>query len=142
MIPLYNDPFGKTGKSNPFIKADKALGKKLGLISGRTGKKEKGRDSRRSFNRTQQNEIWDNQHGKCAGSHCKHSRLLRSATHYDHIIPHEKGGRTEVSNGQALCATCHSIKTNKDRLEKVDKKRKPRNNPIFGGSFNSIKFNV
>ena len=81
------------------------------------------RDTRRAFTQSQKSEIWDNQKGKCAGSHCGHRHLLRGATHYDHIIPWERGGRTVVSNGQALCATCHSMKSNKDTLKKVDKKR-------------------
>ncbi|MFA6330358.1 MAG: HNH endonuclease [Candidatus Micrarchaeia archaeon] len=95
-------------------------------------KKEPERDPRRNFSQTQKNEIWDRQRGRCAGSHCEQSTLLRSATHYDHIIPWEIGGRTIVSNGQALCTTCHSLKTHKDRLKKIDKKRKPRNQYELG----------
>jgi hypothetical protein len=99
-------------------------------------KKEVERDTRRTFSQTQKNEIWDRQKGKCAGSHCEHKPLLRSATHYDHIIPWEKGGKTVVSNGQALCPTCHTLKSQKDRLKKVDKQRKSKkgNQNLFGGS--------
>lgn len=90
-------------------------------IFGTSAKKE--RDERRSFNRSEQNEIWDRQKGRCVGKHCRHSLLRRSAVHYDHIKPWELGGKTIPSNGQALCPTCHSIKTNKDRLKKQAKAR-------------------
>lgn len=94
--------------------------------------KEVERDTRRSFSQSQRNDIWDKQNGKCA--RCKNP-LKRASTHYDHITPWERGGRTEVKNGQALCANCHSEKTNKDRLKKVDKKRKSRNtNPSFSNN--------
>ena len=90
---------------------------------GKTGTygNEKNRDERRSFNRTQQSKIWEKQHGKCAK--CKKS-LKPSSTHYDHIKPWEKGGKTVVENGQAICASCHSEKTRDDRLKTVDKKRR------------------
>ena len=91
---------------------------------GWSSKREKERDTRRAFSQSQKSEIWDRQKGICRGSHCGHSQLLRAATHYDHIKPHEDGGKTIVKNGQALCATCHALKSNKDRLKKVDKKRK------------------
>ena len=95
---------------------------------GWSSQREKERDTRRAFSQSQKNEIWDRQKGKCKGSHCRHSQLLRGATHYDHIKPHEDGGKTTVKNGQALCATCHALKSNKDRLKKVDKKRKKKTN--------------
>lgn len=84
---------------------------------------ENDKDTRRSFTQTQKNEICDRQNNKCAK--CR-DPLLRSATHYDHKIPWEKGGKTEVNNGQALCAICHSIKNNKDRLKKIDSIRKTK----------------
>ena len=31
----------------------------------------------------------------------------------DHVIPYDKGGQTEVWNGQALCVSCNSKKSNK-----------------------------
>ncbi len=116
------DIFGNKIKGNPF-----------GLELGSSSKKIE-KDSRRSFTQSQKNEIWDRQGGRCAK--CD-KPLKRAATHYDHKIPHEKGGKTEVKNGQALCANCHSIKSNKDRLKKVDIKRKPKSNVPFG--FGEIK---
>ena len=106
------------------------------VLGGQKSSKSKSnkRDTRRSFSRDQQAEIWDRQNGKCAGSYCKHSRLLRGATHFDHIIPWEKGGKTVVSNGQALCPTCHEKKSRRDRLKTIDKTRKTRrdNGGILG----------
>jgi 5-methylcytosine-specific restriction endonuclease McrA len=96
---------------------------------GTPSRKKSDRDTRRAFTTTQKNEICDKQNNKCAK--CG-KPLLRSATHYDHKTPWEKGGKTEVKNGQALCATCHSIKNNKDRLKKVDKKRKSKSGDVSG----------
>lgn len=52
----------------------------------------------------------------------------------------EDNGKTIVSNGQALCPTCHTLKTKKDRLRKIDKKRtsskKPKN--YSGINFDNI----
>lgn len=38
--------------------------------------------------------------------------LSPSGWHADHIVPHSKGGATDVLNGQALCATCNLKKGN------------------------------
>ena len=100
------------------------------------------RDAKRSFTGSQKAAIWDNQKGRCA--RCK-ERLMRAAVHYDHKKPWELGGRTTVSNGQALCPNCHAVKTNEDRLKRTDKtatsskrrkatmkKRSRRSNDPFG----------
>jgi len=45
---------------------------------------------------------------------CKAVGVVKSATHADHIIPH-RGNKTlfwDKNNWQALCANCHSKKTN------------------------------
>lgn len=85
------------------------------------------RDSRRAFNETEKAEIWDNQDGYCAG--CG-EKLERRATHYDHKIPWEEGGKTNVKNGQALCANCHAKKSHKDRLQKIEKITKSSETPL------------
>ena len=83
--------------------------------------KTKKRDSRRSFTRTQKNEILYQQDNKCAKCHKK---LDPRATEFDHKKPWAAGGRTVTVNGRALCANCHKIVTHKTRLKQVDKKRK------------------
>lgn len=115
----------KKNKSNSFGIDFSADTFGIGMNNSRK-QKETERDTRRTFSPTQRNEIWDKQKGKCAGAHCRHASLLRSATHFDHIIPWEKGGKTVVSNGQAFCPTCHTLKSQKDRLRNVDKKRKTK----------------
>lgn len=81
------------------------------------------KDSRRSFSPTQKKEILYQQDGKCARCHKK---LDPRATHFHHEKPWASGGRTKVVNGRALCADCHEIISHKDRLKRIDKKRKPK----------------
>ena len=84
------------------------------------GKKKKERDTRRTFAKSQQNEILYQQDNRCAKCHKK---LDPRATQFDHKKPWASGGRTIRANGRALCSSCHSIITHEDRLKKVDKKR-------------------
>lgn len=87
------------------------------------------RDSRRSFSPTQKKEILYQQDYKCAKCHKK---LDPRATHYHHKKPWAFGGRTKVVNGRALCADCHEITSHKDRLKRIDRKRKTKEfNPLF-----------
>lgn len=79
------------------------------------------RDYRRSFTRTQKNEIWAQQKGKCAKCH---KPLDPRTVEYDHGRPWSAGGKTTVKNGRALCPGCHKLKTHKERLKKVEKKKK------------------
>jgi len=81
------------------------------------------RDSRRSFLSTQRKEILYQQDNKCAKCH---EKLDPRAIHFHHIKPWSSGGRTITQNGAALCPKCHEILTHKERLRKVDKKRKKR----------------
>lgn len=99
-------------------------------------KKDK-RDSRRTFSRTQKAEIWAQQNGKCAGTNCGHRKLDMRTVEYDHVKPWADRGRTIAQNGAALCPECHKLKTHKERLKKVDKKRKQSNEPF--GAFNLPK---
>lgn len=85
------------------------------------------KDSRRAFTKTQQKQILSQQDHKCARCHKK----LDIAIHFHHAKPWSSGGRTIVQNGRALCANCHEIISHKDRLKRVDKKRKPRNTNPF-----------
>lgn len=106
-------------QKNPFI----------GL--GSTRNKDADRDSRRTFNQTQKNEIWAQQNGKCANCH---NGLDPRTTEYDHVKPWADKGKTIIVNGAALCANCHKLKSHKDRIKKVDKKRpKKEDGGLFGG---------
>jgi len=75
----------------------------------------KKRDKKRNFSQSIKNLVWAKQEGKCL--RCK-EQLSPISTHYDHIKAWEDGGESNETNCQALCANCHSIKTNEDRLKK------------------------
>jgi hypothetical protein len=86
------------------------------------------RDKNRSFGRTQRNEIWAQQKGKCAKCH---KTLDPRTVEYDHGKAWSAGGRTLVKNGRALCPTCHKLKTHSQRLKKVESKKRTRTNNPF-----------
>lgn len=87
------------------------------------------KDTRRSFSSTQRKEILHQQDNKCAKCH---EKLDPRAIHFHHIKPWSSGGRTMTQNEAALCPKCHEILTHKERLKRVDKKRKPRGiSPLF-----------
>jgi 5-methylcytosine-specific restriction endonuclease McrA len=88
------------------------------------GEKSK-RDTRRAFTPTQKKEILYQQNNKCAKCH---KPLDPRAIHFHHIKPWSSGGRTITVNGAALCPTCHEIITHKERLKKVDKKKRKSSN--------------
>ena len=85
--------------------------------------KEKNRDKRRKFTRSQEKEIWDRQHGYC---HKCEKKLRQTATHYHHIKPWSQGGKTIINNGQALCTDCHNRETNKNIVKKVELKSRTK----------------
>ena len=126
ILGIIYDIFGNKIKKNNSI----------GLNSiWRTTKSHK-KDPRRQISKSEKNEVWERQHGKCARCH---KQLIPSTTHYDHIKPYGKGGETDTSNIQALCANCHAKKTNEDRVKEIKKKiahKKEREeywiNPITG----------
>ena len=98
---------------------------------GKTSK----RDTRRAFTPTQKKEILYQQNNKCAKCH---KPLDPRAVHFHHIKPWSSGGRTITVNGAALCPTCHEIITHKERLKKVDKKKRKSSN-VFDLSKVSLK---
>lgn len=131
---MFEDPFKpQRGRknSNPF---GGSLDFGLGL------KKTTERDTRRSFTKTQKNQIWAQQNGKCAK--CKKSLDPRTVE-YDHKKGWADKGQTVVVNGQALCANCHKIKTHNSRLKKIEKKpskpKSPFGESIFGSSTKNKK---
>lgn len=106
-------------RKNPFeIKPIKIEPIDLGF-----GPKKSKRDSRRAFTRTQKNEILAQQKGKCA---ICHKPLDQRTVEYDHGRAWSAGGPTKVKNGRALCPNCHKLKTHKERLKKVEKKKKKK----------------
>lgn len=68
----------------------------------------------RIFSKQQRLALFEFYQGKCAICFDK----LDSSFHADHIIPYSKGGKTDVLNGQALCAACNLKKGNK--MENVE----------------------
>lgn len=66
-------------------------------------------DPQRNFSSAQKKEILLRSNGHCVGC----GQEVGSNWHADHIVPHSRGGRTEVSNGQALCQPCNSRKSAK-----------------------------
>ena len=108
----------------------------LGLNSIWQSQKSNKKDHKRQISKSEKNEVWERQNGKCARCH---KQLIPSATQYDHIKPYAKGGETDTSNIQALCANCHSKKTNRDRVKEIKQKRAHKKereeywiNPITG----------
>lgn len=51
----------------------------------------------------------------CQCARCKASGRVRIAGEVDHIIPRSRGGRTELSNLQAINVECHRIKTTEEK---------------------------
>lgn len=101
----------------------------LGLGMGSGPKK---RPKRGPVAKSQKNEVLARQKNKCAN--CGNNLDPRS-THFDHIREVYKGGKSKVSNLQALCANCHNIKTHRDRLKRTEKNRstKRKKPSLFGG---------
>ncbi len=61
-------------------------------------------DKTRIFTQAQREEIYTLSRERCAQCGID---LSPTNFHADHIKPHNKGGKTEVSNGQALCSKCN-----------------------------------
>jgi hypothetical protein len=68
-------------------------------------------DPQRDFTKKQRKQIFDNDNHKCVK--CGAEERLEA----DHIEPWEKGGRTDVSNGQTLCKPCNASKSNNYETE-------------------------
>ena len=87
---------------------------------------QKPKHRREPVSKSQKNEVLARQKNKCA--RCKRHLDMR-AVHFDHIKEVYKGGKSRVSNLQALCTNCHSIKTHEGRLKEKEKK-KPKKDDI------------
>lgn len=68
------------------------------------------KDTKRSFSEAQRIQIYRDAGGLCAvcleeGLSNEEASVPWRKYHADHILPHSKGGRTSLKNGQLLCAT-------------------------------------
>ena len=77
----------------------------------------KKRDSKRSFTRTQKNEILYQQNNKCAKCH---KDLDPRDIEFHHDKPWANGGRTITINGRALCGSCHNVISHKNRIKQIE----------------------
>lgn len=70
-------------------------------------------DTIRLFTSEQRLAIFRKDGGCCkVKTHCIGEKLSWGDWHADHIVPHSKGGRTTVSNGQVACQPCNLAKSN------------------------------
>jgi hypothetical protein len=68
------------------------------------------KDTQRLFDKNQRIVIWRRDNEECKQCECK---VEFSDMQADHIIPHAKGGKTTIENGQTLCASCNQSKGSK-----------------------------
>lgn len=78
---------------------------------------------REKISNTTRNLVVDRQGVKCARCH---EPLLLSDTHIDHIIPRAEGGPKDSENYQALCGSCHNIKSQEDRFRQQHKNKQTK----------------
>ena len=70
------------------------------------------KDKQRSFTPHQRLAIYRKYDGRCAiKRRCNGEKLAWDNWHADHIIPHSKGGKTTVANGQVACSACNFAKS-------------------------------
>jgi len=110
------------------VKTQFNLTPNMGLWGNKLNRKPK----RQPVSTSQKNEVLARQKNRCAKCH---KLLDMRAKHLDHKKEVYKGGKSTISNLQYLCAICHNIKTHKDKLKKVEKRRitpKKQNYGILG----------
>ena len=64
----------------------------------------------RTFSKSMKEQKYQEQNGMCphCGRHCDYNQMEG-----DHIVPYSKGGKTDYSNLQMLCAPCNRSKGNR-----------------------------
>lgn len=62
------------------------------------------RDPQRLFDARQKRQLRARAGNRCEHKHPFWFRCRARAEHADHVVPWSKGGRTDVANGQMLCA--------------------------------------
>lgn len=106
-------------------------------ISSKVWQTKPGHKKNYGFTEAQKKKIKNRQHNKCNnfphsnfqkkyGFECPlHSHPIREGhwdiegCEIDHIIPKHLGGKNTVNNGQALCLSCHAVKTKQERSGKL-----------------------
>ncbi len=69
------------------------------------------KDPMRAFSPEQRLAIFRRGEGRCQiRSHCEGEKLGWNEWHADHVVPHTRGGKTTVSNGQIACPACNLSK--------------------------------
>lgn len=72
------------------------------------------KDQQRGFTHEQKLAIFRRDGGHCKiKAKCDGVKLTWDNWHCDHIVPHSRGGKTTVENGQSACAACNLAKGNK-----------------------------
>jgi 5-methylcytosine-specific restriction endonuclease McrA len=68
------------------------------------------KDPRRAFTQDERKIAWHSSDHRCKNSKC--NKLIERFEDFDldHIIPHDRGGMTNLSNAQILCITCNRSK--------------------------------
>lgn len=74
-------------------------------------------------------KVRNRQKYKCAK--CKRS-LTSIPIHYDHKKPIANGGSNSLRNIQALCPTCHQIKSDEDSAKRAKRRRREKEEDPFG----------
>lgn len=68
------------------------------------------------YYQSQEHKKWRSAVLRRAGFKCERCGRDDGRLYADHIVEIKDGGSpTELSNGQALCASCHTLKTNVER---------------------------
>ena len=86
--------------------------------------------TRRSFPPNVRRHILNRDHWTCQ---LRYPGCTGHAPIADHITPVAEGGTDQHSNGQAVCASCHNVKTRQEqargRARKPQRLRKPEPHP-------------
>jgi hypothetical protein len=56
---------------------------------------------------------------KRAGYRCEDCGKAGGALYADHVIERADGGATHPANGRCRCASCHTLKTNRERAKRL-----------------------
>jgi len=74
----------------------------------------------RTWNSDQKKQVAARNGWRCASC----NELLNAAFEIDHIVALENGGCDEIErNAQALCSNCHALKSQSERLLRIEKAR-------------------